>query len=101
MNASTKYKMTIGHKIRKLQRAGFSLSFADYGEREDAPLGSDRAAAAWAVNLADSVELCDLIFVNNDCQNVVLTVSAEAMPDPIIDFAAHSAIYDSVVSLIG
>ena len=101
MDASTKYKMTIGHRIRKLQRSGFSLSFADYGEREDAPLGSDRAAAAWAVNLADSVELCDLIFVNDDCQNVVLTVSAEAMPSPIIDFAAPSAIFDSIAALIG
>jgi hypothetical protein len=101
MDASTKFKTSVGHRIRKLQRSGFSLVFADYGEREDAPLGSDRAAAAWAVNLADSVEVCDLIFVSDDCENVVLTVSAEAMPSPIIDFAAPSPIFDFVASLIG
>ena len=101
MDTATKFKMTIGHRIRKLQRAGFSLSFADYGEREEAPIGSDRAAAAWAVNLADSVEICDLIFVNDDAENVVLTVSSEAMPHPIIDFAAPCGIFDNMASLIG
>ncbi len=96
-----KFKHSIGLSIRKLQRAGFSLSFADYGEIEEAPIGSDRAAAAWAVNLADSVEMCDLIFVNDDSENVVLTVSSEAMPDPVVDFAAPCGIFDSIASLIG
>lgn len=100
MDASTKYKTTIGHKIRKLQRAGFSLSFADYGEREDAPLGSDRAAAKWAVNLADSVEICDLIFVNDDCQHVIWTVSAEAMPDPIIDIISPASLSETIEKII-
>jgi len=95
-----KFKHSIGVPIRKLQRAGYSLSFLDYGEREDAPIGNDRAAAAWAVNLANSVELCDLIFVNDDCQNVVLTVSAESMPDPVVDISAHPDIFESVCKLI-
>ena len=95
------YKHSIGRPIRKLQRAGYSLSFVDYGEREDAPIGSDRVAAAWAVNLADSVEVCDLVFVNDDCENVVLTVSSEAMPDPVIDFSAPCSIFDNIANLIG
>ena len=95
------FKHSVGHRIRKLQRAGYSLSFADYGEREEAPIGSDRAAAAWAVNLADSVETCDLIFVNDDCENVFLTVSSGAMPDPVIDFAAPCHVFDEIANLIG
>ena len=95
------FKHSIGLPIRKLQRAGYSLSFVDYGEREDAPIATDKAAAAWAVNLADSVEVCDLVFVNDDCENVVLTVSCEAMPHPVIDFSAPCSIFDNIANLIG